>query len=96
MGAWRLALAKSIYKITKIVRALWLAERRVCMGVYEHGCDVNMFCFPCANNASKNLKKISSWKNRQVYLIYPFPRRMKLEKSLETCWVHLFLRELTF
>ena len=26
------------YKITKIVRALWLAERRVCMRVFKHGC----------------------------------------------------------
>ena len=26
------------YKITKIVRALWLAERRVCMRVCKHGC----------------------------------------------------------
>ena len=34
-----------IYKITKIVRALWLAERRVCMRVGKHGCDVKMFCF---------------------------------------------------
>ena len=27
-----------IYKITKIVRALWLAERRVCMRVCKHTC----------------------------------------------------------
>ena len=85
-----------IYKITKIVHAPWLAERRVCMRVCNHGCDIKMFCFPCANHASTNLKKILSWKTRQVYFIYPFPRRMKLEKSLETCWVHLFLLELTF
>ena len=26
------------YKITKIVPALWLAERRVCMRVCKHGC----------------------------------------------------------
>ena len=39
----------SFYKITKIVRALWLAERRVCMRVCKHGCDVKMFCFPRAN-----------------------------------------------
>ena len=86
----------SFYKITKIVRALWLAERRVCMRVCKHGCDVKMFCFSRANHASTNLKKVLSWKTRQVYFIYPFPRRLKLEKSLETCWVHLFLLELTF
>ena len=28
----------TFYKITKIVRALWLAERRVCMRVCKHGC----------------------------------------------------------
>ena len=79
-----------IYKITKIVHALWLAERRVCMRVCKHSCDIKMFCFPCANHASTNLKKILSWKTRQVYFIYPFPRRLKLEKSLETCCVNFF------
>ena len=41
-----------------------------------------------AYHASTNLKKILSWKTRKVYFIYPFPRRLKLEKSLETCWVN--------
>ena len=80
----------SHYNITKIVRALWLAERRFCMRVCKHGCDVKMFCFPRANHASSNLKKVLSWKTRQVYLIYPFPRPLKLEKSLETCYVNFF------
>ena len=80
----------SFYKITKIVRALWLAERRVCMRVCKHGCDVKMFCFSRANHASTNLKKVLSWKTRQVYFIYPFPRRLKLERSLETCCVNFF------
>ena len=47
------------YKITKIVRALWLAERSVCMRVCKHGCGVKMFCFSRANHASANLKKFS-------------------------------------
>ena len=51
-----------IYKITKIVRALWLAERSVCMRVCKHGCGVKMFCFSRANHASTNLKKFSSSK----------------------------------
>ena len=34
-----------IYKITKIVQALWLAERSVCMRVCKHGCDVRCFAF---------------------------------------------------
>ena len=52
-----------------MVRALWLAERRVCMRVCKHGCDVKMFCFPRANHASPNLKKVLSWKTLQVYFI---------------------------
>ena len=50
------------HKIAKIVRALWLAQRRVCMRVCKHGCDVKMFCFSRANHASTNLKKFSSSK----------------------------------
>ena len=55
-------LFKTIYKITKVVRALWLAERSVCMRVCKHGCGVKMFCFSRANHASTNLKKFSSSK----------------------------------
>ena len=51
-----------IYKVTKIVRALWLAERSVCMRVCKHGCALKMFCFSRANHASTNLKKFSSSK----------------------------------
>ena len=32
------------YKINKIVRALWLAERSVCMRVCKHGCGVKLGC----------------------------------------------------
>ena len=61
------------------------------MRVCKHGCDVNMFCFLRTNHASTNLKKVLSWKiSRQVYFIYLFPRRLKLEKSLETCCVKFF------
>ena len=34
------------YKITKIVRTLWLAERRGCMRVCNHGCDVTLSVSP--------------------------------------------------
>ena len=50
------------YKITKIVRALWLAERSVCMRVCKHGCGIKLFGFSRANHASTNLKKFSSSK----------------------------------
>ena len=52
----------TLYKLTKIVRALRLAERHVCVRVCKHGCDVKMLCFSRANHASTNLKKVLSWK----------------------------------
>ena len=57
-----------IYKITKIVRALRLAERRVCMRVCKHGCGVKLFGFSSANHASTNLKKFSSSKLKKFTL----------------------------
>ena len=51
-----------IYKLSKIVRVLWLAERSVCMRVCKHGCGFKMFCFSRASHASTNLKKFSSSK----------------------------------
>ena len=47
-----------------------------------------MFCCARGNHASTNLKKVLSWKPRQVYFINPFPLRLKLGKSLETCCVN--------
>ena len=52
----------SFYKITKIVCALWLAERSVCMTVCKHGCGAKLFCFSRANHTSTNLKMFSSSK----------------------------------
>ena len=66
------------------------------MRVCKHGCDVNLFGFSRANQASTNLKKVLSLKTRQAYFIYPFPSRLKLGKSLETCCVNVFSLELTF
>ena len=53
---------KYIYKITKIVHALWLAERSVCIRVCKHGCGVKLFGFLHADHASTNLKNFSSSK----------------------------------
>ena len=61
-------IATFIYKITKIVRALWLAERRVCRTVCKHGCDVKMLCFSRANHASTNFKKKNEFKTWQFTL----------------------------
>ena len=79
----------SIYKIAKIVRALWLAERRVCMRVCKHGCDVKLFCFSWT-------KKVFEFKTRQGYFIYPFLHWLKLGKSLQTSCVNFFSLKLTF
>ena len=57
-----------LYKITKIVRALWLAERSVCMRVYKQGSVLKMFWFSRANHAIKNLEKFSS--GRSTSLLY--------------------------
>ena len=56
------------YKITKIVRALWLAERSVFMRVCKHGCGVKLFGFSRVNHASTNLKKFSSSKLKKFTL----------------------------
>ena len=86
---------KPFYKITKIVRVLWLAKRRVCMRASKHGCDVKMFCFTSANHASANLKTFLSWK-LDKFTNCPFPFRLKLVKSLQKCCVNFFLLKLTF
>ena len=57
---------------TKIVRALWLAERSVCMRVCKHGCGVKMFCFSRTNHASTNLKKFRV-QNSTSLLYLPIP-----------------------
>ena len=62
------AFNKVFYKITKIVCALWLAKRSVCMRVCKHGCGVKLFGFSRANHASTNLKKFSSSKLDKVTL----------------------------
>ena len=67
-----------IYKITKIVRALQLAERSVCMRVCKHGCGVKLFGFSRAK-----FEKVFDFKTRQGYFIYPFLRRLKHGESLE-------------
>ena len=50
-----------------------------------------MVCCARANCASTTIWKRLKLKTRQVYFIYPFPRRMKLGKALKTCRVNFFL-----
>ena len=75
-------LSISFYKITKIVRALWLAEGRVCMRFCKDGFDVEMFCFSRVHQASTN--------SISLYFIYPILRRLKLGKSLQTSCDNFF------
>ena len=68
-----------IYKITKIVRMLWLAERSVCMKECKHGCGVKMFCFSLSKLSHKHkFEKVFEFKTRQVYFICRCLRWLKL------------------
>ena len=80
-----------LYKITKIVRALWLAERRVWMRVCKHGSGVKMFCFSRANHAGTNLKKFSSSKLDTFTLFTHFLVSWNLE-NLRKHVVSIFFR----
>ena len=67
------------YKISKIVPALWLAERSVCMRICKHGCGVKLFGFSCANHASTNLKSFRV-QNSTSLLYLPIPSSAKTWK----------------
>ena len=67
------------HKITKIVRALWLAERSVCMRV----CTSRCFAFRAL------IPQARIWKS---LLFCSFLRRLKLGKSLQTKSVSIFFR----
>ena len=73
-----------IYKITKIVRALWLAKRSVYMRVCKHKCGVKVFCFSRANHVSTNLKKFSSSKlDKFILFTHSFVGWYKHSRSWE-------------
>ena len=78
----------SIYNMTKIARALSLAERRVCMRVMC--CDVKMSCFSRANHASTNLKKVFELKNSSSWLYLPISSSAETWKILQKCSVNFF------
>ena len=87
-----LALLNVFYKITKIVRTLWLAERSVCMRVCKHGCGVKLFGFSRANHASTNLTKFSSSKLKKFTLFTHFLVGWNLEnRSKEGVYIFLHL-----
>ena len=78
------------YKITKVVCALRLAKR--CVREYVH-MTVTSICLVFARWSHKHeFEKDFESRTRQVYFIYPFPRRLKLGKSLQTRCVSIFVR----
>jgi len=78
-------------KITKIVRALWLVERRVCMRVYVIMVVTSRcFAFLALIRQARIWKSFWVENSTRFYFIYPFPRRLKLGKSLQTCCVNFF------
>ena len=89
-------LISHFYKISNIVRALWFAERRVCMGVCKHGWDVKMFCFSRANQASTNLKTFLSWKLHKFTLFTHSLVGWNVENLSKTCFVNFSSLKLTF
>ena len=67
-----------IYKMTKVVRALWLAKRRVCMRVCKHGCGVKMFCF------SRLITQAQIWKSFQLKTRHIYFTSLPTPSSAET------------
>ena len=91
------AFCSCVYKTTKIVCALWLAKRSVCiMRVCKHGCGVKMFCSSRAKSRKHEFEKVFKFKTPKVYFIYSFLRRLKLGKSLQRRSVNFFSLKLTF
>ena len=85
----------NFYKITKIVRALWLAERSVCMRVCKHGCGVKLFGFSRANHASMNLKSFRV-QNSTSLLYLPISSSAEIWKIVKKKWVNFPSLKLTF
>ena len=78
-----------IYKISKIVRALWLAERSVFAWEYVNMVVASCFAFRALITQARIWKSFQV-KTRQVYFIYPFFRRLRLGKSLQRKCVNFY------
>ena len=90
-------LISHFYKISKIVRALWLAERRVCMGVCKHVWDVKMFCFSRVLIRKAQIWKCS-WVEISISLLYlPIPLSVETWKIFTKHALSIFFSlKLTF
>ena len=84
------------YKITRKVCVLWLAERRVCMRVCKHGCDIKMFCFSPSNHVSTNLKKGFELKHSTSLLYLPTSLSVETWKIFRNMLCQFFSLDLTF
>ena len=82
LDTFYLIALNALYKITKIVRAPWLAERSVCMRVCKHGCDVRCFAFRALITQAGIWKSFSD-ENSTSLLYLPNP------SSAET-WLNLY------
>ena len=86
----------SFYKITKIVRTLWLAERSVCMRVCKHGCDIRCFAFRTLITQARIWKSFSD-QNSTSLLHLLIPSLAETWKILnQTSCVNFFSLKLTF
>ena len=85
-----------IYKMTKVVRALWLAERRVSMSMQTWLWRQNVLLF-APDYASTNLKKF--WVENLTHLLYQFTHSFvgwNLENHRKHAVSIFFLLTLTF
>ena len=90
---WTLQMSyRDIYKITKIVWALWLDKRSVWMRVCKHGRNVKMFCFLHVNHTSTNLKTFLSWKPDKPLYYSPIPSSAETWKKNPYFGKHLICK----
>ena len=81
----------TIYKITKIVCALWLAERSVCMRVCKHGFDVRCSAFRALISEARIWKSFSD-QNSTSLLYLPIPMSAETWKVFINKLCQLFFR----
>ena len=91
------SLIPVFYKITKIVRALWLAERCVCMRVCKHMVVASRcFAFRALITQAWNIWKSFQVHNLTSLLYLPIPSSAETWKILTKKCVNFFSLKLTF
>ena len=74
-----------------MVRALWLAEKSVCMRVCKHGCDVRCFAFRALITQARIWKRFSD-QNSTSSLYLPIPSSAETWKIFTNKLCQLFFR----